>query len=62
MYKAQLQKLLSIPKVHQKSEKWYEMRMNMITASDFAQALGEGSLERRNNLLRKNVNLERMKA
>lgn len=41
-YKKQLTKLLKIPKVEQKSENWYEMRQNMITASDFAQALGDG--------------------
>jgi putative phage-type endonuclease len=41
-YQAQLRKLLKIPLVEQKTEAWYNMRHNMITASDFAQALGEG--------------------
>uniref|UniRef100_A0A6C0BEX2 YqaJ viral recombinase domain-containing protein n=1 Tax=viral metagenome TaxID=1070528 RepID=A0A6C0BEX2_9ZZZZ len=53
MYKAQLQKLLNIPKVQQKTEKWYEMRMNMITASDFAQALGEGKFGTQKQLIEK---------
>ena len=38
----QLKHLLSLPKVEQKSQEWYDMRQNMITASDFAQALGDG--------------------
>jgi putative phage-type endonuclease len=41
-YKKQLAKLLKLPKVEQKTEEWYKMRQNMITASDFAQALGDG--------------------
>jgi putative phage-type endonuclease len=38
----QVKHLLSLPKVEQKSQEWYDMRQNMITASDFAQALGDG--------------------
>ncbi len=38
----QLQKLLKIPKIIQKTEEWYNARQNIITASDFAQALGKG--------------------
>jgi putative phage-type endonuclease len=41
-YKKQLAKLLKIPKIEQKTEEWYKVRQNLITASDFAQALGEG--------------------
>lgn len=41
-YKKQLKALLSIPKVEQKSEEWYALRKNLVTASDFAQALGKG--------------------
>ena len=41
-YKKQLDKLLALPKIEQKTEEWYAIRQNMITASDFAQALGEG--------------------
>lgn len=49
-YRAQLQKLLEIPQVDQRTEAWYAMRQTMITASDFAQALGKsdygGTLKR----------------
>lgn len=41
-FKKQLDQLLSLPKIEQKSEEWYALRQNMITASDFAQALGDG--------------------
>lgn len=41
-YQMQLKKLLVSPGVQQKTPEWYEMRKNMITASDFAQALGDG--------------------
>ncbi len=41
-YKKQLDKLLQIPKIEQKTDIWYDMRQNLITASDFAQALGDG--------------------
>jgi hypothetical protein len=39
-YKKILVKLLNLPKVEQRSEEWYCIRKNLITASDFAQALG----------------------
>lgn len=38
----QVKKLLSIPKIEQKTLEWYKARWNVVTASDFAQALGEG--------------------
>lgn len=41
-YKKQLAKLLKIPKIVQKTDEWYKVRQNLLTASDFAQALGEG--------------------
>ena len=41
-YKKKLDNLLEIPKVEQKTDLWYGMRQNLITASDFAQALGDG--------------------
>jgi putative phage-type endonuclease len=41
-YKKQLVKLLKIPKIEQKTDEWYKVRQNLVTASDFAQALGEG--------------------
>ena len=41
-YREQLERLRMLPVVEQKSAAWYEIRQNLITASDFAQALGEG--------------------
>lgn len=41
-YRLQLENLLKLPKIEQKTEEWYAVRQNMITASDFAQALGKG--------------------
>jgi putative phage-type endonuclease len=41
-YQEQLGKLRSLPIVEQRTEPWYKMRETMITASDFAQALGKG--------------------
>jgi putative phage-type endonuclease len=41
-YKKQLDKLLKLPKIEQKTDEWYKVRQNLVTASDFAQALGEG--------------------
>jgi putative phage-type endonuclease len=41
-YKCILDKLLELPQVEQRSEEWYNIRKNLITASDFAQALGKG--------------------
>lgn len=41
-YKAKLDQLRQIPIIEQRSAKWYDTRKNLITASDFAQALGEG--------------------
>lgn len=41
-YKLILEELKNIPLVEQRTPEWYETRRNLITASDFAQALGEG--------------------
>jgi putative phage-type endonuclease len=41
-YKKQLDKLLKLPKIEQKTDEWYKVRQNLVTASDFAQALGDG--------------------
>lgn len=48
-----VQALLKLPKIEQKSEEWYEIRRNMITASDFAQALGEGKFGTQKQLIEK---------
>ena len=50
---SRIETLLSIPKIEQKSELWYEMRYNMITASDFAQALGKGKFGTQKQLIEK---------
>jgi len=52
-YQRQLERLKALPKVEQKSEEWYLMRYNMITASDFAQALGEGKFGTAKQLIQK---------
>lgn len=41
-FKSQLEKLIERPIIKQKTDEWYLARKNMITASDFAQALGKG--------------------
>jgi putative phage-type endonuclease len=52
-YQKQLKHLLHLPQVEQKTDAWYKMRMNMITASDFAQALGEGKFGTTKQLIQK---------
>lgn len=52
-YQKVLKKLLHLPKVEQKTEEWYKMRQGMITASDFAQALGEGKFGTAKQLIQK---------
>lgn len=41
-YREKLMRLREIPLVKQKSDEWYALRQSIITASDFAQALGDG--------------------
>lgn len=48
-----LERLLSIPHIPQRSEEWLNLRKNMLTASDLAQALGKGKFGTRNALLQK---------
>lgn len=42
IYRHRLEDLAKIPTIVQRTEDWYNARNNMITASDFAQALNEG--------------------
>lgn len=42
IYKDTLKWLLTLPKIEQRSQEWYDIRKQLITASDFAQALGKG--------------------
>ena len=51
----QVKKLLEIPKIEQKTTEWYEARHNLITASDFAQALGKGKFGTQRQLIAKKV-------
>jgi putative phage-type endonuclease len=50
-----VQNLLQLPKVEQKSDEWYSMRQNLITASDFAQALGQGKFGTQGDIITKKV-------
>jgi putative phage-type endonuclease len=52
-YKKQLEKLFKVPKIEQKTEAWYTAREGMISASDFAQALGEGKFGSKKQLIQK---------
>lgn len=50
-----VKKLLKIPKIEQKSQEWYLIRQNLITASDFAQALGQGKFGSQTDIIKKKV-------
>lgn len=52
-YQKTLKNLLHIPKIEQKTDEWYKVRQNLITASDFAQALGEGKFGTAKQLIQK---------
>lgn len=52
-YVLRLECLLKIPIIKQKSQEWYDIRKNMITASDWAQALGEGKFGTQRELIKK---------
>lgn len=57
----QVLKLLNIPKIEQKTQEWYDARNNLITASDFAQALGHGKFGTQKQLIEKKVILDDFK-
>jgi putative phage-type endonuclease len=52
-YQKQLKKLMKIPVIEQKTDIWYKTRENMISASDFAQALGFGKFGTAKQLIQK---------
>ena len=56
VYQSILEKLKRIPKIVQKSQEWYDVRNTMISASDFAQALGHGKFGTQEQLIKKKVN------
>ena len=53
--KNKVEQLLQIPKIEQKSDEWYRTRENLITASDFAQALGHGKFGTQIDIIKKKV-------
>lgn len=50
-----LKALLAIPRIEQKTPEWYAARHNVISASDFAQALGEGKFGTKRQLIEKKL-------
>lgn len=48
-----VEELVKIPIIEQKSEEWHRVRQTIVTASDFAQALGEGKFGTQNEFLHK---------
>lgn len=57
-YQQKLDDLRALPVVEQRTEQWYNMRKNMITASDFAQALGEGKFGSQKQFFQKKCGYE----
>jgi len=57
-YKEKLNKLREIPVIEQRSPEWYEVRKNLITASDFAQALGDGKFSSQKQLYKNKCGYE----
>lgn len=53
--KKTVKKLQKLPIIEQKSEEWYKVRNDLITASDFAQALGKGKFGTSDQILKKKV-------
>lgn len=51
LYREKLTKLKTIPTIVQRTEEWYNSRNNMITASDFAQALNQGKFGTQKQLI-----------
>lgn len=50
-YQSRLEKLIALPVIEQRTPIWYEMRKNLITASDLAQALGVGKFGTQKDLI-----------
>lgn len=49
----QVQELIKLPQVPQRSPEWFDLRKNRLTASDLAQALGKGKFGNRETLVLK---------
>lgn len=54
----QMTKLRKIPLVEQRSPEWYAMRQKIVTASDFAQALGDGKFGTQLDFFKKKAGYE----
>lgn len=57
-YKRRLNHLLNIPKIEQRSDEWYATRKELITASDFALALGKGKFGTRSQFYKNKCGYE----
>lgn len=57
-YMESLDNLLKIPVIEQKTEEWYNTRQNLITASDFAQSLGDGKFGSVKDFYKKKCNYD----
>jgi putative phage-type endonuclease len=57
-YKLQLDQLRTIPIIEQRSDEWYTVRKSLITASDFAQALGKGKFGSKKQFMKKKCGYE----
>lgn len=55
-YRKQLKRLLDIPYIAQRTQEWYDLRKQRLTASDTAQAIGKGKFGTRDQLVQKKVN------
>ena len=58
-YRRQVEKLKLIPHVEQRTPAWHLMRKSLITASDFAQALGEGKFGTQKQFFQKKCGYEK---
>ena len=57
-YKSILNDLMKIPRIEQRSEEWYRVRNNLITASDFAQSIGKGKFSSQNQFYKNKCGYE----
>lgn len=61
-YQQTLDRLLKIPKIEQRTPEWYEVRKGIITASEFAQALGKAKFGTQKEFFQKKSGHEEEKA
>ena len=58
-YREQLKHLITLPIVEQRSAEWHELRNTLITASDFAQAIGKGKFSTQRDFFKKKCGYEK---